>query len=563
MTVDPDEQLGAELDSYLESLEDGQLPADAESQEAGSESTSELATLRSLVGELHQMARLFNAEGEGRPPRALPDRLGKYRLQRPLGSGGQSTTCLAHDEELDRLVVLKLYHDGSSEQRERLLQEARAFALVDSPYVAKCYDVDQSGETPFVVLEYLPGEPLDRLAARQQLTERRVVEIVLDVARGLAEVHHRGLVHRDIKPANIVVLGDQRAVIVDFGMAHLQFKPATTVAGTPAYLAPEQARREVDRIGAATDVFGVGAVLYELLTGSPPFMATTRQESLRLAAEGTLADVRERNPHVSRQLAEVCRRCLVVDPSDRFPSMEALIEDLETVRPADRRPLWAAAAAILAATLIGVGIFWGRGVQHPPLEPARRGPITSSTQPPLERLPSEAVEFFAMDGQLRQDFWIEVDILGAGRDALEVLQLVAGDQIAFRVQAERDCYVTILAFDSESVTQLFPRAPFDDLADSRVPANRAWTVPRSDGPSHAAVIATPSRGAEALCVLASTVPISLSQNDQDGPQLVYDSAHSRRDLQERLRGLVRRPESASYSVSQLVVPYWVSPREVD
>ncbi len=190
-----------------------------------------------------------------------------YELIRRLGEGGQATTYLARDRALNRLAVLKRYHGvASSGRSEAVLNEGRALARVRSPFVAPCYGVETRGDEIDLVVEYVPGRPLTELTADERADTGRCVRLIAQVAGGLAEVHACGLLHRDIKPQNIILGDDGVPRLVDFGLAAaVASEGLHEVAGSPPYMAPEQARGQGERIDARTDVYGLGAVLYYLL----------------------------------------------------------------------------------------------------------------------------------------------------------------------------------------------------------------------------------------------------------------------------------------------------------
>ncbi len=523
MNPDPDEQLGDNLDSYLRSLESGQ------SIEPEQPTSDEASELRGLVHELHLLAKFLASPDRASEVAATPPtNIGKYKVRQPLGEGGQSRTWLADDPDLERPVVVKLYRDAeTATQRERVLREARALARVNSPFVARCFDADRHGDHPFLVVEYIAGSPLDRFTSDHPLEISHIVELIKEIAEGLSAVHASGLIHRDVKPANIIIGDDRRPRIVDFGMAHIKATPVSSISGTPAYMAPEQARGEIDRIDNRTDVFGVGAVLYELLTGRAPFHRETREQTLQAAREGTILAPDQLNPSVPKGLNQICMRCLAKEPVNRFSTVDELRRALgawqSTLRLKRSLPVVLAAVSLASLSLL----LWSSGFhrQSPNGQSQnRKATLSSVSQFAPDALPDDALDFFAIGGQLRKDFWMQVDILGAPRSDSGVIELDAGDRIAFRIESERDCYVTILSYGPDAPEQLFPRAPFDRPDDGQVLAGRPKTLPRGDAPQSAAIQAVPSRGKEALCVIASSQPISLGSGHNGSPQLVFRSA---------------------------------------
>ena len=216
---------------------------------------------------------------------------GRYRVERPLGHGAMSTVDLALDVELDREVALKRLAENLSRDddlRARFKREARLAARLAHPNVVRIYDIGEDDDgRPFIAMEYVAGETLAELLARRgPLPAREVAELGIQACRALAAAHEAGLVHRDVKPQNLLLRSDGVLKLGDFGVAFglegTRLTMAGTVLGTAAYLAPEQARGE--EVTAAADVYGLGAVLYELLTGRPPRNPATLAELSRTTA---------------------------------------------------------------------------------------------------------------------------------------------------------------------------------------------------------------------------------------------------------------------------------------
>ncbi len=299
--------------------------------------------------------------------------LGGYELVRTLGEGGQAKTYLARDRALQRLVVLKRYHGVASPgRRDAVLNEGRALARVRSPFVAPCYGVESRGDEIDLVVEYVPGRPLNELTADERADLPRCARLVEQVAEGLAEVHACGLLHRDIKPQNIILGDDSLPRLVDFGLAvPVASEALQDVSGSPRYMAPEQARGQGERVDTRTDVFGLGGVLYDLLTGQPPRDGTTLLEVLDQARGAAIVPPRRINPRIPRSLERICLKAMAADPKLRFPSADAMRLALRRYRLTGQvAPLFAATAVLL--TLLGlIWAFWPRHARPLPDGPGR------------------------------------------------------------------------------------------------------------------------------------------------------------------------------------------------
>jgi serine/threonine protein kinase len=303
------------------------------------------------------------------PERALEG----YELVRQLGSGGQATTYLARDRALRRLVVLKRYHGVASPgRREAVLNEGRALARVRSPFVAPCLGVETNGNEIDLVVEYVPGRPLTELTAAERSDVMRSALLVEKVAEGLAEVHACGLLHRDIKPHNIILGDDGVPRLVDFGVAGpIAGEALHAIAGSPPYMAPEQARGQGERVDARTDVYGLGGVLYYLLTGKPPHAGETLREILESARDAPVVPPRRINPRVPIALERICLKAMAADPQSRFTSADALRQSLRRYRLARRAAPALVTVAVLLVLLVPAWALWPRSA---PLSADGSGP---------------------------------------------------------------------------------------------------------------------------------------------------------------------------------------------
>ena len=291
--------------------------------------------------------------------------LDRYRLVERLAVGGSAEVWRAHDEQLDRAVAVKRLHPHllpDAVSRQRLAAEARAAAGLSHPGIVGIYDVDTSGDWPALVMELVDGESLAaRLARDGPLPEREAAAIAADIADGLYHAHKRGIVHRDVKPGNVLLDREGRARLADFGIARSLAESAErltqtgSVMGTLRYMAPEQLTG--GEIGPRTDLYGLGAVLHEALTGEPPFPAGSPVGLVEAQRAGAPTV-----PAVDPALAAVVRACLAYDPADRPIHAGAIADVLRA---------WLAGGPSAAATQT-----MARPVLKPAVAPAER------TRPP-------------------------------------------------------------------------------------------------------------------------------------------------------------------------------------
>ncbi|MFO0811412.1 MAG: protein kinase [Gemmataceae bacterium] len=312
-------------------------------------------------------------------------RVGGYEILGELGRGGMSVVYKARQSHPARVVALKMIRtaDATAEQRSRFLAEADAIARLRHPHIVQIHEVGQHDGQPFLSLEYLSGGSLARALSGVPRPPRQVAGLVAQLADAVQYAHSMGVIHRDLKPANVLleapdvepldtgIASDLRPKIADFGLAKYDRSELTatgTVLGTPSYMAPEQAAGANPAVGPAADVYALGAILYELLTGRPPFQGTTVLE--------TLEQVRTQEPVPPSQLQRktppdlntVCLKCLQKEPGRRYATAAALADDLKRfldgrailarpVGPAERLWRWGRRNPAVAGLLVAVGLL--------------------------------------------------------------------------------------------------------------------------------------------------------------------------------------------------------------
>ncbi|HVX33778.1 MAG TPA: protein kinase [Solirubrobacterales bacterium] len=261
---------------------------------------------------------------------------GRYRLEAKLGSGGMSTVYLARDTTLDRPVAVKVMHREMSEQAdqlERFRQEARAVAKISHPNVVAVIDAGEDGGYPYIVFEYVEGETLKaRINRIGALDTQEALAYAIEIARGLTVAHARRMVHRDIKPQNVLIDAEGRAKLTDFGISRQLEKDGLTatgrVLGTTDYVAPEQAMgRGADQ---RSDIYSLGVVLFEMLTGHVPFRADSQVGVAMKHVNEELPDVQADRPELSAATALVVERATAKDPTKRYADIGEMIDDLST-----------------------------------------------------------------------------------------------------------------------------------------------------------------------------------------------------------------------------------------
>jgi serine/threonine protein kinase len=274
----------------------------------------------------------------------MPAKLGRYEIERLLGSGTMGAVYLARDNELDRRVAIKVPNADQHEDpeiRERFHREARAAATLHHRNICPVYDIGETDGIRYITMAYVEGKPLsDVIAARGPSAQYDAARIVRTLAGALQKAHEKGVIHRDLKPANVMIDEDGEPVIMDFGLARqinraedARLTQSGSVIGSPAYMPPEQIECELEKIGPATDVYSLGVIFYELLTGRIPFrgsIAAVMGQVITSQPEKPS----KRRPELDSRLESICLKMMSKQIDDRYPSMadvaSALTEALRT-----------------------------------------------------------------------------------------------------------------------------------------------------------------------------------------------------------------------------------------
>jgi eukaryotic-like serine/threonine-protein kinase len=323
---------------------------------------------------------------EAPPSKAMyapKERIGDYQIMAVLGRGGMGVVYKAHDLQLVRMVAIKMIaagRDASSDQLDRFRSEAQAVARLRHPNIIAVHAIGEHENQPYLSLELAAGGSLAKRLAEGAMAPREAAQIVETLARAVHAAHEAGVVHRDLKPSNILLTADGVPKVSDFGLAKLLDSDSRRTLsgeplGTPSYMSAEQAAGKARRVGPAVDVYALGAILFQALTGRPPFLGESALDTLKLVISTEVVVPRRLRPDVPRDLETICLKCLEKEPSKRYASALLMADDLRrflghlpvVARPVGtvgrlwrwgRRNPWVAAlsAAVLGSLIVGMGV---------------------------------------------------------------------------------------------------------------------------------------------------------------------------------------------------------------
>jgi len=359
-------------------------------------------------------------------------RLGPYEILAPLGAGGMGEVYKARDVKLGRQVAIKVLPDAMSRDGDRLARferEARSLAALNHPNIVTIYAVEESGQTRFLAMELVEGRSLDLILAERALDLPSFLDLAVPLADALSAAHERGIVHRDLKPGNVMVTAEGRVKVLDFGLARLDSAPSDPelsnsptqagsdltsegqVFGTVAYMSPEQARG--DRVDARSDVFSLGIVLYQMLTGARPFAGASAVDTISAILRDTPVALADRRADLPPHLGRVVRRCLEKDPRNRYQTSRDVYNELRELRGEVSAPsaasvappptgrgqspvAWIAAAA--GALAVAIGLIVLTRSRTPGAAAPAAGAIRSIAVLPLDNYSGDSSQDYFAEG---------------------------------------------------------------------------------------------------------------------------------------------------------------------
>jgi len=422
---------------------------------------------------------------------SFPAQIGKYRIVQALGRGGQATVYRAVHPTLGRDVVIKFCHAATANDpaaRESLRSEGRVLAELDHPNLAKVYDFDFDQGRPFLVMEFVRGLNLAQYAKQHRCSTGEWLRLMIPIAEALAYVHARGVLHLDIKPQNILIDDEGRPRLIDFGLARTESAweqsgpDADKLSGTLAFMAPEQANCEGDKVGPQSDVYGLGGVLYFLLIGKPPLINKTFAGTLSKARLGDW-DRTALQENVDEAVRNVIERSMAKEPTQRYESADAFGSELRRLSPvtpsnasANEKKkvafgltsMGCALQLTIAFTLALIILVPGYKVyQYVTAQAGRVDEVIGFPSPQSSSLPSPPSTHQSALTHLQVRLWRNGSIF----DLTDSAPVGDGDRVEIRSNVSSQMHVSLFLFDSEGKLALVDSRPPGSPPGYRFPAN--------------------------------------------------------------------------------------------
>jgi serine/threonine protein kinase len=452
---------------------------------------------------------------------------GEYELIEEIARGGMGVVYKARQRKLDRIVALKMIRADQFDSRSAVLRfqnEAQAAAKLDHPGIVAIFDVGDLDGQPYLSMAYIDGEDLAARICHGRMGPQEAARIVRDVSQAIQHAHERGIVHRDLKPPNILLDASDRPRVTDFGLARRVDVPTGlsidgSIIGTPSYMSPEQASGQTSRVGPACDIYSLGAVLFHLLTGRPPFVGANLLEIIRQVCEKPAESPRAIDSSVPVALERVCLKCLAKEPEQRYATAGAVAVDLDRYlqesalsipsspnRRATRRirvPL-----AIIVATLVLAGalLLWR---VNPPF--FRRFNTTIPEVGSERRLNAEV----ATDPDLKRSLTAELNVIVGDEfkslriDQPGALPLRTGQRLRIEATTNRPAYLYLVWIDTQGLAlPVYPWKPghWELLPASEKPSRSLKFPPDAEGRAGGYMVRGRA-GMETLVFLARTTPL--------------------------------------------------------
>jgi tRNA A-37 threonylcarbamoyl transferase component Bud32 len=396
-----------------------------------------------------QVARPTEGPDEENEP--LPETIGRYSVLGLLGKGTFGRVYLAKDPRMNRQVAIKVAREEQLRMRfgrERFLADARSAARLSHPGVVHVYDVEEHGNLLYIVQEYIDGLDLDFCISNEMRHERwpqeRIASMMGAVARALAYAHKQGLVHRDLKPANILIDCDGNPHVADFGLAideSTQRDHRGELAGSPAYMSPEQVRREAHHLDGRSDIWSLGVILYELATGSRPFNGADVPELYDEILNRNPKPPRMIDDKISPELERIILKCLAKPVTERYTTALELARELQKLGPRPQRWWWVAAAFV--AIIFSIGILWW------PAAPDKLSAVGSQPSIPPAAAPLR-VTAIEVEHYARTSKGVELrGLLGQ-----QAFTPVLGDQVRVKARLSKPACAYLIAFRPDGEAEL-------------------------------------------------------------------------------------------------------------